>query len=375
MSWNKIYNQSGVKELLQKAILENRISSSYIFYGKEGVGKVGTAIEFAKVTNCMQPILAEQSQISACDECINCKQFEGFKSNNIIFVYPSPVKENNAGDGVLKEDEMLHFQKEFKSKSEDYYHKIDYLDSKLIKVVSIRDVKKKLSLSHSNKYRKFLIVLEADKFNTEASNAFLKTLEEPSENTTIICVTSRFDMLLPTIVSRCQALHFKDLEPEYVADYLEKVQGIESNYSKIIANLSDGSITKALDFIDEDFMEFRNNMIEALRCLLRQRNYRVELIQRIDEIAKLPYYKLMIFLDLIVLWFSDAYKLKYSGIEEGLKFQDKLEVLKVFSAKFKVENVQAIIEQVETAQRRINRNVAANVSLTTMYLKIRELLL
>lgn len=69
--------QATVKNLLQRAILEDRIANSYCFIGNEGVGKEAFAIEFAKVVNCERPIINEKN-IDACGSCISCKMMGVF---------------------------------------------------------------------------------------------------------------------------------------------------------------------------------------------------------------------------------------------------------------------------------------------------------
>jgi len=100
-----------------------------------------------------------------------------------------------------------------------------------IKIAKIRDVQNFLSYKSYNGGFKGVIIDEAEKMNAEAQNCFLKTLEEPKGDTVLFLITSRPDMLLATIFSRCQQVKFfrekgqKD-SPELVkkeADILEQI--------------------------------------------------------------------------------------------------------------------------------------------------------
>ncbi len=79
--------------------------------------------------------------------------------------------------------------------------------SKKSRIISVDDTRETIrAIQHSPQAgeRKVAIVFEVDRFNTSAANAFLKTLEEPPLNTTILLLTTRPHSLLPTIRSRCQ---------------------------------------------------------------------------------------------------------------------------------------------------------------------------
>jgi Asp-tRNA(Asn)/Glu-tRNA(Gln) amidotransferase C subunit len=84
-------------------------------------------------------------------------------------------------------------------------------------VDQIREIRKNLSLSPYNSFYKFVIIDKAETMNNEASNALLKTLEEPLGNAILILITSNPDLLLKTIISRLQKVKFKSLSLNKVA--------------------------------------------------------------------------------------------------------------------------------------------------------------
>ena len=83
-------------------------------------------------------------------------------------------------------------------------------------------MRRKLYLKTQNSGRKVVLVFDAHLLNSgqgEAANAFLKILEEPPSNTTIILVTDHMELLLPTILSRCQKINFPKLNNKYLEDW------------------------------------------------------------------------------------------------------------------------------------------------------------
>lgn len=90
-------------------------------------------------------------------------------------------------------------------------------DKKNISIESVRHLIGKLSLSASLG-KKIAIIQDADNLNINGFNALLKTLEEPKKNTTIILITKDLDKILPTIISRSQVLRFKNVNLEAYED-------------------------------------------------------------------------------------------------------------------------------------------------------------
>jgi len=145
-------------EFLRNKFEQDQLSHAYLFTGAEGIGKKMFAKEFAELVGCRFPdlkILSEQNE-----------------------------KDPLFGDGGE------------------------------IKISQIREVQNFLSYKSYNGGYKVVIIDEAEKMNQEAQNCFLKTLEEPKGQTILFLVTSKPNMLLPTIFSRCQTIKFfrsKDL--------------------------------------------------------------------------------------------------------------------------------------------------------------------
>lgn len=137
-----------------------------------------------------------------------------------------------------------------------------------IKIAQIREVQNFLSYKSYNGGFKIVVVDNAEKMNQEAQSCFLKTLEEPKGQTLLILVSSRPDMLLSTIASRCQTIKFfrpKDL-PKNV-EKMKKEQEILNNLLLIInSNLADRfKYVKALDFEQQDPREILEVMQKYFR--------------------------------------------------------------------------------------------------------------
>lgn len=198
----------------QKKIELGQLSHAYLFAGEEGIGKKTFAQKIIKFINCL-------SNDKPCGKCVNCQMFERGS-------FP---------------DFMLIEKKEGKND---------------IEILQIREAQKFLSYKSYYGSFKALIIDDAEKMNQEAQSCFLKTLEEPKGKTLLFLITSKPDILLPTIISRCQVLKF--FKPKNLPENIEKIkkeQKILKNLLAVIdSNFSEKfKYVKSLDFEEQDPME------------------------------------------------------------------------------------------------------------------------
>ena len=163
------------------AIHENeKLPHALIFKGKEGIGKFNFAIKFAKSYLCQKPL----SNHLPCEVCSSC---EWFPDSHPDFKHIAPIE---------NEDDALSKRKTVRKKN--------------ILIDQIRELSEYLELSiHQENGRRVILIEPADALNQAASNALLKILEEPPENTLFILVTSQTQKLIATIRSRCQLLDLR----------------------------------------------------------------------------------------------------------------------------------------------------------------------
>ena len=199
MEFKNIIGNTEVKDYLSKSIKQNNILHSYLFLGKEGIGKLLIAKEFAKAILCLNE--------DKNDEC-TCKSCTCFNGNN----NPDFHIINEAGE--------------------------------TIKIAEIREVIEKVYEKPIVSNRKVYIINDCDKMTDEAQNCFLKTLEEPPEFITIIMISSNENLILNTIKSRCMTVKFKKINDQQLHDFAINNLGYD-NISTNLLKSFDGSIGKA----------------------------------------------------------------------------------------------------------------------------------
>ena len=179
-----------VNACLDNIIQKKLFANGYIFHGPEGVGKKQTAFRFIK------EIFKQYSQGDNVEEKItnnNHPDFLSIEPESLL-----PTKSSGSQD----------LQKTIKSGSE------------IIKIAQIRNIKTFLSQKSINSEKKIVLIIDAHLLNEAASNCLLKTLEEPN-NGIFILLTSKLNLLLETIISRCQIVRFRSFSSEQINSILE----------------------------------------------------------------------------------------------------------------------------------------------------------
>jgi DNA polymerase-3 subunit delta' len=109
------------------------------------------------------------------------------------------------------------------------------------------------------------IVDDADDLNDEAANAFLKTLEEPPPGAVLILIGTSAELQLETIISRCQVVRFDPLSERDLSSVLvDRGVATDETEAHRLASLGEGSVSRALEFADGRFEDFRRGLIDEL---------------------------------------------------------------------------------------------------------------
>ena len=213
MAWTSIVGQDGVIAQLRRAN-ERGLAHAYLFHGPHGVGKALVAKELAKALFCRKP----PQPFTACDRCPNCQQVEAE-------THP------------------------------DFYRVVKPEEKHDLPVEAIREITMQLGRRPANGPGKFAIIDDAHDMNEEAANCFLKTLEEPPPGCKLILLATSADLMLPTIRSRCQAIHFSALKDDALREVLRRHDVPKDRHAMLMA-IADGSAGQALALNDDAYQDF-----------------------------------------------------------------------------------------------------------------------
>jgi DNA polymerase-3 subunit gamma/tau len=207
----EVIGQEHVTRTLANAIVSGRVAHAYIFSGARGVGKTTTARILAKALNCAKGPAAEP-----CNECDSCREISAGSSMDVIEI---DAASNRGIDQIRELREMVRYA------------------------------------PASSRY-KVVILDEAHMLTDEASNALLKTLEEPPDRVVFILATTEPDELAETIRSRSQHFHFRALSFAEITAALGQIVSqekwnVEPGALAVMARAAEGSVRDAFSLLEQ----------------------------------------------------------------------------------------------------------------------------
>ena len=212
MNFDSVVGQHALTTTLKNAIAQGKLAHAYLFCGPRGVGKTTCARIFAKTINCLSPTADGE----ACNECESCRAFNEQRSYNI---HELDAASNNGVEDIRGLIEQVQIPPQI------------------------------------GKYKVFIID-EVHMLSKAAFNAFLKTLEEPPAHAIFVLATTEKNVILPTILSRCQIYDFSRITVADTVRHLEYVAGkegitYEPEALHVIAEKADGGMRDALSIFDQ----------------------------------------------------------------------------------------------------------------------------
>jgi DNA polymerase-3 subunit gamma/tau len=210
-TFSEIVGQQHVTKTLANAIESNRVAHAYIFSGVRGVGKTTAARILAKALNC-----ASGPTINPDNTCDSCREISAGTSLDVLEI---DAASNRGIDQIRELREMVRYA------------------------------------PASSRY-KVVILDEAHQLTDEASNALLKTLEEPPERVVFILATTRAEDLVETIKSRAQLFQFRSLTFQEIAGEIERIAKaenlqIDSGAVAVLARAAEGSMRDGLSLLEQ----------------------------------------------------------------------------------------------------------------------------
>jgi DNA polymerase-3 subunit gamma/tau len=208
----EVVGQEHVTQTLLNALSTSRVAHAYLFCGPRGTGKTSTGRILAKAVNC----LTTGGNQEPCNTCSMCQSITEGRSLDIIEIDAA----SNRG------------------------------------IDEIRELRERANYAPSQARYKVYIVDEVHMLTKEASNALLKTLEEPPPHVIFILATTEVHKVLPTIMSRCQHFDFRRIAQKDMVSRLTHICGLEGIKIKpealrLVARSATGSLRDAENILEQ----------------------------------------------------------------------------------------------------------------------------
>ncbi len=335
--FKKLVGNDTVKHTLKHLLANGRVPNSMLLAGDEGVGKRQFALEIIKSFICL-----DQSDGEACGVCAVCRRAD-------VFAFP-------------KSDDKDAHKRIIFSDHPDVGTVIPY--NRNILVDAIRHLESEANFRPYEAKVKFFIIDDADKMNDAASNALLKTLEEPPPTTHIFLITSRPDSMLPTIRSRCQMLRFAPVAGDKIEQYLIEERAFSHDEARLAARLSRGSIGRAVSVNVEKFRKSRDRMLAVVTNVIEtgDRAALLRIAEEMNDAKNKDSFEDN--LDTLQSLIHDVWALKVSGDASRVVNTDLLDRLATLAANSATSDMPKWLADIDVMRENfavnINRKVAAD---------------
>lgn len=301
------WQQSQFEQLWQMQV-NNKLPHALLFTGPQGTGKCDFARQFAK------SLLCTANEAAACGQCAACQLFEAETHPDFRVVAPAD-------------------------------------DNKTINVDEIRQLSELLSKTSQFGGYSIVIIEQAERMNRNAANALLKTLEEPTDNTILMLITSQMSRLLPTIRSRCVDMRFPIPATDQSLEYL---QSHDVQDAGLVLQLAHGSPLRARQLADVELSEQRDTLLKALM----EASAGQAVSTAAKAIEKIPQRQI---LDWFIDLCDDLIRLKIQGETAIITNQDIASGLKQLASKGHTQRLYALLDTL--FERKRHMNIALNVQL------------
>ncbi len=319
MSFADIQGQSRPIEIIQQYLSGALSGRGLLFCGPQGVGKKLAALAMAKAVNCLN------NNLDPCEQCPSCLKVSKGQHPDVFLIDCHTVIESEAGQA-----------------------KKDSGGSEAVRIDHIRALQKNISLRPYEGKKKVFIIDEAQDMTAEASNALLKTLEEPPRDSLLILVSSKPSLLFKTITSRCQPIKFSGMQRQELRQVLQKKYGLDYNCSHFLAYYCEGRLGYALKLKEEGLFFSKNEIIDGKFMVKERRDLRN-------------------ILNILNVWYRDIYLYKKGLAETELINYDRRQDLKKISAAHSFGHLDNVLSCISDSALRIEQNI--NVKLLLANLK------
>lgn len=297
----------------KKTVQQKQLAHAYLFEGVSGTGKKEMSLWLAAGLLCQ-----ESSENLPCEKCQNCRR---------VFEHQHPDVIEIAPDGLS------------------------------IKVEQVRNLKAEFSKSGVESQQKIFIVEDVEKMTTGAANSLLKFLEEPEGSVVAFLLTTAKHQILPTILSRCQLVHFQALSKKKLMTELE-TKGLSSNQASLLVQLTN-STEEALDMNENEWFQEAKTIAWKWFTLITSKDSQSFIYV---QTKIMPHFKdrnaHRMLVDLVLLAYRDILMIHYNTIDvlAYARYQRELEQIKKgYTGKIMIQAIESIL----LSRKKLESNVNA----------------
>lgn len=365
----RLVGQKNARIQAERLLQSERLSHAYLLTGPNGVGKTAFALTMAEIVNGIDHLTDLKGEAFS-------KKSSWYTHPDIHLFLPLPsnlgAAELQARLDILSKDpyEVVDFSLRpalsdgESSKNRRAFYSIEYYH---------KEIRPKTVYKPNEGKRVVVILTGIDTMRKETANAFLKLLEEPSDNILFILTASKTDQLLPTIISRCQHIRLGPMSDQDIRDGLIKFDNKTADDASYLARLSGGNYSLTRFFDVETLQQTRN---EAVRYLRYSYTQDVPLLLKIikDWNRSLNTENQIALCNTLEQLLRDMMIYRATSNESLVINIDQIDVIKNFCDSMKDACLEEMIEHLQQLKRLLYQNVQFKYIFTALSLRFAHLM-
>ena len=373
MRFSDIIGHDELKRRLAAQIDAGRVSHAQLFSGKMGYGTLPLALAYVQYLFC-----PNRHDGDSCGVCPQCQQVNALAHPDLHFVYPVNKREKKSSE-VITSDMFIDLWRSTWSEKrgiftvEEWYERLDLGKTLkgLITVKEAEEIIRKLQFKSFSSDYKAMIIWLPETMNVDTANKLLKILEEPWDKTLFILVSERPDLLLQTITSRTQEVTVSGID-NTTLERIALSEGRSETEARNMARLASGSLLELQALIRGESDEARHQYFD-LFCRLMRLSYNdkhLELMEWAEEISTLTREGQRQFFLNAVRLLRESYMLHAGLGSISYLWGEEAEFCSKFAPFIGNQNIEILIEEIESAMVEIAQNGAPRIVFTHFALAV-----
>ena len=373
MKFSDIIGHDDLKRRLAQQIDAGRISHAQLFSGLAGYGTLPLALAYVQYLFC-----PNRQAGDSCGVCPSCQQVASLAHPDLHFVFPVNKREKKSGEVITSDMFLDLWRTTWREKggiftAEEWYERLDLGKTMkgLITAKESEEIIRKLQFKSFSSEYKAMIIWLPEPMNQEAANKILKILEEPWEKTLFILVSERADLLLQTITSRTQEVTVRGID-NTTLERIALSQGKSEVEARNMARIAKGSILELEALMRGESDEARHQYFE-LFCALMRLSYNdkhLELIEWAEEMTTLTREAQRQFFLNAVRLLRESYMLHAGLGSISYLWGEEADFCRKFAPFIGNQNIEILVEEIETAMMEIAQNGAPRIVFTHFALAV-----
>jgi len=365
MLFKDIVGQEQVKQLLLRSLNAGRMPHAQLLLGPAGSGKLALALAYAQRILCQNP-----SEFDSCGECASCNKAEKMIHPDLHYSYPTVGSKVTATSFIAEwRDAVL----------ENPYQNINQWLQSIgaenkqgnINKDECLNIIRKLSLkSFEGAYK--ILILWLPEYLGKEGNRLLKLIEEPPENTLFLLVAENQELILNTILSRCQMVKVRAMQEEEIVQGLREHKELSEDQALAIARLSAGNFNEAVNLVEHAENDNAPLFLDWLRICWRGKGE--EMVKWVDKFAKIGRENQKHFLQYGLHFLREYTILKITGREDVRLLAKEMETAKRMTKVLHLQQIDVLTKLFNDCSYYIERNANPKVLFLDASIQIHKIL-